>query len=154
MATKKKTAKDSTLAVGAAAGAALAAAGAAAAGYYFYGTAHAKKHRNAASAWAKGMKSDVTKKVKTLKKIDAQSVAKIVDEASAAYHTMRGVAATDVQHAAKELKSNWKMIQAELTPSKKVMKAAKSVSPKMVKKAVKKEVKKTVKKVMKSVGKK
>lgn len=115
---KKKT--NTGMKVAEAAGAAALAA--AAAGYYFYGTAKAKKHRQAASVWAKGLKSDVTKKVKTLKKIDAKSVAKVVDEAASAYHTMRGVATTDVHHAAKELKANWKRVHAELAPSRAVSK--------------------------------
>lgn len=152
MASKKMTTKGSNAAAVGAGVAALATAGAAA-GYYFYGTANAKKHRKAASAWAKGMKSDVTKKVKTLKKLDAKSVAKIVDEASATYHSMRGVNSSDVHHAAKELKANWKKIQAELAPSKAVKKAVKSVTPKAMKKVVKKEMKKA-KKVMKKVAKK
>ena len=155
MATKKKA---SNIVKGVEAGAALAAVGAAAAGYYFYGTQHAKKHRNAASAWAKGMKADVTKQVKALKKIDAQSVGKIVDQAAAAYQTAKGASKMDVAHAAKELKANWKHIQAELAPSKKavatvkktVQKAEKAASPKTVKKTVKK----VVKQVMKKVGKK
>lgn len=156
MATKKKAVSTKTVEIAGAA--ALATAAAAAAGYYFYGTAKAKKHRHSASVWAKGLKSDVTKKVKTLKKVDAKSVSKIVDEVAATYHTVRGVAGSDVHHAARELKSNWQKVYAELKPSAKVKKAVKSASPssvkKKVKKAVKKELniaKKTVRKIAKKI---
>lgn len=159
MATKKKT---SNVVKGIEAGAALAAVAGVAAGYYFYGTEKAKKHRHAASAWAKGLKSDVTKQVKNLKKIDAQSVAKVVDQASKAYHTAKGASKTDVQQAAKELKKNWKNIQAELAPSKKAVSAVKKTVKKVEKatskpvrsgKAVGKAVNKTVKKAVKTAKK-
>ncbi len=158
MATKKttKTATKSTNHSGAvaAAGAALAAAAAAgAASYYFYGTKNAKKHRNAASGWAKGMKRDVEKGVKSLKKIDARTVARVVDDAAAAYQGVRGVAAGDVRIAARELKSNWNRIKAEMAPSaavKKTVKKAEKAVAKVThptKKAVsKKSTKKSTKK--------
>ncbi len=117
-------------AAGAAALAAVAAAGVAT--YYFYGTKNAKKHRQAASKWATGMRKDVQKGVKALKKIDSKTVARVVDDAAAAYQGMRGVAAEDVRAAAKELKANWKQIEAEMAPSasvkRAVKKAVKSVS--------------------------
>jgi hypothetical protein len=148
MATKKTTKGGSAGA--AVAGAALAAAAAGVAGYYFYGTKSAKKHRHAASAWAKSMKRDVEKGVKSLKKIDAKTVARVVDDAAAAYQGMRGVAAGDVRLAARELKSNWNRITAEMQPSAAVKKTVKKA-----KKAVTK-ARKTVKKAApkKSVSKK
>lgn len=139
----KKTSKKSTAgnvaAAGAAAALAAAAAGAAA-GYYFYGTKNARKHRQAASAWAKGMKKDVEKGVKTLKKVDARAVARVVDDAAAAYQGVRGVAADDVRMAAKELKSNWTLIKRDLAPSaavKKTVASAKKTVKKVVKTATK-----------------
>jgi uncharacterized protein HemX len=127
----KKTMKGGSKGA-AAAGAALAAAAAAGvAGYYFYGTKNAKKHRHAASAWAKGMKRDVEKGVKSLKKIDAKAVARVVDDAAAAYQGVQGAANSDVRLAARELKSNWNRIKSEMKPSasvqKTVKKAAKAV---------------------------
>lgn len=163
MATKKTTPKKTSNVVkGVEAGAALAAVAGAAAGYYFYGTQNAKKHRSAASAWAKGMKADVHKQVKSLKNIDAKSVAKIVDQASKSYQSAKGASTVDVALAAKELKANWKTIKAELAPSKKavatvkkaVKKVEKATSKKAVKKAVQKAVKKVVKKATKAVAKK
>ena len=148
----KKTVKSSKKVVVGAAGAAIAVATAgAAAGYYFYGTAKAKKHRQAASAWAKGLKTDVTKKAKALKKIDAASVAKIVDQASKQYHSVKGASLADIQHAAKELKANWKKMQAELAPSAAMKKAVQSASPKAIKKSVKKVVRKEAKNITKTV---
>jgi hypothetical protein len=152
MATKKASAKKSSNIVKSVeAGAALAAVAGAAAGYYFYGTQNAKKHRQAATTWAKGLKKDVHTQVKKLKKIDAQSVAKIVDQASKTYQTAKGASKGDVMMAAKELKANWKTIQAELAPSKKMVKAVKKATSK---KAVKKTVQKVVKKAVKAVSKK
>ncbi len=134
------------------AGVLAAAAVAGAAGYYFYGTKNAKKHQHAASSWAKGLKRDVLKQAKALKHIDAKTVAKVVDQAAAAYKTAKGVNAKDLAHATSELKSNWNSVKRELAPSaavkKAVKKVTKAVAPakKAVKKAVKKATKKTAKK--------
>jgi len=155
MATKKKSAKKNNIgpAIGAGAAALGAAAAAGAAGYYFYGTQHAKKHRQAASKWAKGLQKDVQKRVKSLSKIDAKAVGRIVDDAAAAYQGVRGVAATDVGMAAAELKRNWNKIQGEFKPSAavtKTVKKATSVAKKTVKKVVKKAApKKAAKKTAK-----
>ncbi len=131
----------------------LAAGAAAAAGYYFYGTAKAKKHRHAASVWAKGLKKDVVKGMKNLKKVDAKTVAALVEDAAATYRGMRGVADTDVHAAAMELKKNWNKLQAELKPSPAVKKAVKAATKKgAVKKAVKKAVKTAKKNVKKAVA--
>lgn len=158
MATKKTSTQSSKVVRGVEAGAALAALAAGAAGYYFYGTQNAKKHRQAASAWAKGLKKDVHSQVKNLKKIDAASVAKIVDQASKSYHSAKGASKVDVQMAAKELKANWRNIQKELAPSKKMVTAVKKAVKKgkaaTTKKALQKTVKKAVKKVLKKTTKK
>lgn len=121
----------------AAAGVGAALAAAAAAGYYFYATKNAKKHRKAASAWAKSMKRDVTKGVKSLKKIDAKTVARVVDDAASAYQGMRGVAAGDVSAAAAELKRNWERIKTELEPARPAKKRVKRPATR-AKKATKK----------------
>lgn len=128
--------------IGAGVLAAVAAAGAAT--YYFYGTKNAKKHRHAASVWAKGLKRDALKQVKNLKKVDAKSVAQAVEKAAATYRGMKGVADTDVNMAVRELQKNWTTLQKELEPSVAVKKAVKAVTKKgAVKKAVKKVVKKS-----------
>ncbi len=99
-------------------GAAALAAAAAGAGYYFYASKDAKKHRQAASTWAKGLKREVVKRAKTLKKIDARAIARAVDEAAEIYDGVRGVSAADLRAATKELKANWKKMQAERKPVK------------------------------------
>lgn len=134
---KKASAKNIGPALAAGTAAAVAAAGAGAAAYYFYGTKNAKKHRQAASRWAKGLKTDVQKGVKNLKKVDAKAVGRVVDSAAAAYQGMRGVAESDVTLAVKELKNNWHHIAREIAPSATVKKSVKKATS-AVKKAVKK----------------
>jgi hypothetical protein len=156
MATKKSAKKGSDLAtaveIGAGVLAAVAAAGAT--GYYFYGTKNAKKHRQAASAWAKGLKKDVTAQVKKLEKVDAKTVAKVVDQAAMAYAGARGVADADLKVAAQELKHNWEVMKRELAPSAAVKRAAKAATKKgAAKKAATKAVKKAVKTAKKAVKK-
>src|ERR1700754_10481 len=111
MATKKQSAATTAAEVGAGL---LAAAAVASAGYYFYGSDGAKKHRAAASKWAKGMKNDVVKEAKKLKKIDQKEVAKIVDKAAAAYASVRSVNQAELKAAATELKKNWKRVSEEV----------------------------------------
>ena len=109
MATKQT--KNATAAV--AAGAGLLAA--AAAGYYFYGDKNAKKHRQAASKWAKGMKNEVVKEAKHMKKLDQKTMARVVDRAAAVYQGVRSVDRKDLRAAANELKRNWREVKAEVT---------------------------------------
>lgn len=141
MATGKKKQSTAKVAMEVGAGV-LAAAAAAGAGYYFYGDKNAKKHRASASKWAKGMKADVLKEAKKIKKLDQKAVTAIVDKAAAAYATARSVDKKDLAAAAKELKKHWKMVEGEVTgvAKKVVSKAKKAVAP--AKKAVKKTVKK------------
>jgi hypothetical protein len=132
MATKKVQKKGGKgLAIGAlAAGAAAAAA----AGYFFYASPDAKKNRKIAVKWAGDMKKDVVREAKKLKNIDKAQLASIVDEAAAAYTSVKNVDKKDIVKAAKELKANWKMLAAEL-PRVSVKKAAKSVAKKAAKSA-------------------
>jgi hypothetical protein len=127
-------------------GAAALAAAAAGASYYFYGDKGAKKHRAAASKWAKGMKADVIKQAKKVQKLDQKAVAKIVDAATVAYSTARSVDKNDVAAAARELKKNWKAVQTEISGvAKKALTTAKSVKKSVT--SAKKTATKTVKKV-------
>jgi hypothetical protein len=153
MATKKTVKKSgkrgqSKGMVAAEIGAGVVAAGAAAAaGYYFYGDKKAKKHRQAASKWAKGMKTQVVKEAKKVQKLDQKTMAAIIDSAAMAYAGARSVNAADVKQAASELKQHWQTIQKEVSSEgrsvkKAVKKAAKAGAKKVAKKAVKKVVKK------------
>ncbi|HEX8591463.1 MAG TPA: hypothetical protein VF696_01800 [Candidatus Paceibacterota bacterium] len=128
MATKKTDTKKAL-----AAGGILAAAAAAAAGYYFYGDKNAKKHRQAASTWAKSMKSDVVKEAKALKKLDQKAIARVVDRAAAVYEGVRSVDRKDLRTAAGELKRHWQQIEREIKG------AAGNTSVRATKKAVSKK---------------
>ena len=142
MATKKQSAGKTAAEVGAGL-AALAAA--ASAGYYFYGSDNAKKHRAAASKWAKGMKNDVVKEAKKLQKVSQKDIAKIVDKAAAAYATARSVNPQEVKAAAAELKKNWKRVSEEVSSrASKAVKSVKKAAKKAAKRpAAKKSAKKT-----------
>ncbi|CAN5738484.1 hypothetical protein BH11PAT2_BH11PAT2_00270 [soil metagenome] len=141
---KKKGQSTATTAMEIGAGV-LAAAAAAGAGYYFYGDKSAKKHRAAASKWAKDMKNEVVKEAKKVKKLDQKAIATIVDRATAAYGTVKSIDKNDLKSAATELKKNWKAVQSEIS-------AAGKSATKTVKKTVK-AAKKDVKKVTKAVKK-
>lgn len=134
----------------------MAVAAAAGAGYYFYGSDNAKKHRAAASKWAKGMKNDVVKEAKKLKKIDQKDIAKIVDKAAAAYASVRSVNQHELKAAATELKKNWKRVGDEVAGRvAKTVKSVKKASKKVAKRpAAKKTAKKAVKKAPKKAAKK
>lgn len=109
---------------GAAAAALLAATAAAgAAGYYFYASKDAAKHRRIAAKWANDLKNDVVKQAKKVKTINKNTVAKIVDEAAAAYQGVRNLDRGALKRAVAELKNNWDRIEKEIkgakTPTKK-----------------------------------
>lgn len=120
------------------AGVLAAAVAAGAAGYYFYGSDKASKHRKAASAWAKGLKKDVLKRAKDLKKIDAKAIGKVVDEAVDAYQGVRGVTTADLKAAAKELKRNWQAVKGEAGSAGKTAKKTAKKTVATAKKGVKK----------------
>ncbi len=120
-------------------GAAALAAAAAGAGYYFYGDKNAKKHRAAATKWAKGMKADVIAEAKKVKKFDQKVMGQIVDSVSAAYTSVRSVDKKDLTAAARELKKNWKAVQAEISGMTKSAAPAKKTVKKVAKKAAPKK---------------
>ncbi|MDB5237908.1 MAG: hypothetical protein JWM46_178 [Candidatus Kaiserbacteria bacterium] len=137
--------------VGAGVGAGVLAAGAAmaAAGYYFYASKDAKQNRKIAAKWAGNLKNDVVKQAKKVQNIDKAQLAKIIDQAAAAYETVRSVDKMDLQKAAKELKMNWQELAAELTGGMKKAGTSAKKTVSNAKKSAKKAVssaKKTVKK--------
>jgi hypothetical protein len=157
-AAKKSVKKGNNGLLAAEIGAGVLAAGAAAAGYYFYGTKDAKKHRNAAAKWAKGMKADVIKQAKKVEKLDKKVVASIVDQAQKTYQGVKNVDKAELMRAAMELKNNWQELQKELDAASKktgkhvssavnhVKKAAAGKKAPAKKAAPKKTAKKAVKK--------
>lgn len=104
----KKTTQALEIGAGVAAAAAIVGAG-----YYFYASPKAKKHRQAASKWATGLQRSVVKEAKKLGKLDAKSIARIVDDAAMAYEDVKSLKKSDLRAAMKELKSNWKLVAAE-----------------------------------------
>lgn len=137
---KKSGTAKTALEMGAAA---LAVAAAAGATYYFYGDQQAKKHRQAAAKWAKGLKADVLTEAKKLKQVDRAAMTAIVNKAAQAYRGARNLDANDLKAAAAELKKNWRKIEAEIrgvTGAKKAPAAPKKTAPKKAapKKAAKK----------------
>lgn len=124
--------------IGAGVLAAVAAAGAA--GYYFYGSKDAKKHRTATSKWATGLKKDVIREAKKLKKLDEAAMAAIVDEAAKAYKGIQEVTPADLKAAVAELKGNWENVRKELrrTGTKATSSAKKTVKKVAPKKVAKK----------------
>ncbi|MDR3547671.1 MAG: hypothetical protein P4M11_05290 [Candidatus Pacebacteria bacterium] len=140
-------------------GAGVLAAAAAGAGYYFYGAKGAKKHREAASKWAKDMKNEVVKEAKKVKKLDQKVMTTIVDRATRTYQGAKNVKREDLVRAANELKKNWKTIAAELAMVAKqsgnaAKQAAKTATVSARRAASKKPVKKVAKKASKKTAKK
>ena len=89
------------------------------------------------------------KQAKKVQNIDKKQLAAIVDKAAAAYETVRNIDQKDLQTAAKELKSNWQELAAELSGGmKKAKKSASKVAGKASKSATKvvAKAKKTVSK--------
>lgn len=143
---KTNTKKNNDAIVAAEIGAGIIAAGAAvAAGYYFYGAKDAKRHRAAATKWAKGLKDDVVTEAKKLQKLDRRAVGSIVDNAAAAYVGARNVDVGELKRAAQELKANWKELERELTSAGNSAKKATAKSAGAAKKTAKKTAKKVAK---------
>lgn len=128
----------------------LATAAAAGAGYYFFGSKEAAKNRKKASKWAQTLQADAVKKAKKLKNLDEKAWKTIVDESMNAYHKVKSIDKADLASAAKELKTNWKHVSAEIGGAlKKETKVVKAVTKKAVAKGKKVVAKKTAKKVAK-----
>jgi predicted AlkP superfamily phosphohydrolase/phosphomutase len=143
---KKKTEKDGVVVAAEIGAGIIAAASAAAAGYYFYADKDAAKHRRRTAKWAGEMKDKVVKEakkeLKKAEKLDKQAVAMIVDRATKTYEGVRNVKREDLVAAAAELKRNWKMLEAEITPVAKKAPAKKTATKVTKKAAPKKAVKK------------
>lgn len=139
-----KKADKTKVAVGVGLGLAAAAAGA---GYYLFGTQSGKVARKKAHKWADDLKTDVVKKAKKLQKMDEKAFHTIVDESTKAFERIKSIDKDDLGAAAKELKSNWKHIEAEIS-------RVATKETKVAKKAVKTAAKKVVKAVAKAAPKK
>ncbi len=118
----------------------LAAGAAAGLGYYFYASKNAGKNRRIVAKWASDMKGDVVKQAKRVGDLDRDSVLSLIDKASNAYETARGIDKKDLQRAAGELRKNWGQILKEVQG--KAGKVATKVAKRTLKKASKKAGKK------------
>lgn len=110
--------------MGVAAGVAAALAGA----YLMYAKSAAPQ-RKQAKAWALKARKDVVREVGKLKHVSASEYARIIDKAMRRYAAFKEVNAPEIAEAARELKAEWKNIQATAA---RVSKAAgmKKVAPK------------------------
>lgn len=125
MATKKTGGNAKAWEIG---GALTAAAIAAAAGAYLLSD---KKTKAKAKAWVMKTRKEIVKNAKVAKKLGEREYGHIVEKAVKHYGSMEKLTAADVIAAGKELKGEWKRIQAE------AKKAAVKIAPKPKKKAVK-----------------
>lgn len=122
MATKKKAAKKGNSALGWEIGGAITAATiAAAAGAYLLSD---KKTKTKAKKWVVATRKEVVKNAKVAKKLGEKEYGKMVDQAIKRYGSLEKITAADAIKAGKELKAEWKKIQAE------AKKMAKNAAPK------------------------
>lgn len=91
-------------------GALTAAAIAAAAGAYLLSD---KKTKAKAKVWAVKARKEVVKNAKVAKKLGEKEYGRIVEQAVKHYGSMEKITAADIMAAGKELKGEWKKIQAE-----------------------------------------
>jgi muramidase (phage lysozyme) len=128
---QKKSNSGGKAAAGFGAGLALAAAAAAGA-YFLYGTKEGAKQRKKITGWSIKMKGEVLEKLETLKEINEQTYAQVVDTIGDKYKKVKSIDAGDVDKAIKELKGHWKSIKkhAEGSKRKKSRKTAKKTSRK------------------------
>jgi hypothetical protein len=124
MAAKKKMAKKGSSAAAWGIGGAITAATlAAAAGAYLLSD---KKTKTKAKKWATEARKEIVKNAKVAKKLGEKEYGRMVDEAMKHHAALENLTAGDIIKEAKELKSQWKKIQAE------AKKMAKSYAPKKV----------------------
>ncbi|MDR3581839.1 MAG: hypothetical protein P4L67_01025 [Candidatus Pacebacteria bacterium] len=135
MATKKKMGNNAKAwGIG---GAVTAAAIAAAAGAYLMSD---KKTKAKAKKWVVAARKEVAKNAKIATKLGEKEYGRIVEQAVKHYGSMEKLTAADILAAGKELKGEWRKIQAEAKKiAKKVpmKKVAVKKKPVMKKKAVK-----------------
>jgi cytochrome c oxidase assembly factor CtaG len=104
---KKKGSMGVKVGVGVAAGVAAALAGA----YLMYSKSAAPQ-RKQAKAWAAKARKDVACEVGKLKNVSASEYARIIDKAMQRYAAFKEVNGPEIAKTAKELKAEWKHIQA------------------------------------------
>lgn len=111
--------KTSNVKKGAEAAFGLAALAAAAGAYYFYGSKESQKHRKQMKAWAVKAKGEMMEKLEDMQSVSKEAYDKAVTEVMAKYKTMKKAPPKELEFLAKELKSHWKNISAQLKPKAK-----------------------------------
>lgn len=106
---KKTTSKRTKLAVEVGVGVITVAALAGAAAYVLSD----KKRTAKAKAWVVKAREEIVKNVKAAKRMGEKEYARIVDAATKRYGSLHNVNAAELVKAAKGIKAEWKMIQAE-----------------------------------------
>ena len=119
---KMKSGMGMKVGVGVAAGVAAAIAGA----YLMYAKS-AEPHRKQVKAWAVKARKDVAREVGKLKNLSASQYAEIIDKAMQRYATLKEASAPEILAAAKEMKAEWRNIQAH---AKKAAVGIKKAEPK------------------------
>ena len=72
-----------------------------------------KKRTAKAKAWAVKARKEIVKNVKTAKKIGEKEYARMVDKAAKRYGSLHKVGAAELLKVAKDMKGEWKRIQAQ-----------------------------------------
>ncbi len=136
-------------------GGGIAAVAAAAAGVYML-TGKNAKNRKKLGKWVNNMQDEIVSELGKAGKLTKASYHKVIDGAAKNYKGLKNVSTVELAAVAKELKSNWDHISAELQSASKTVKRAapkavkkitkKVLSTSTARKAVKKTAKKTVKK--------
>ncbi len=106
---KKKSGSSTGMKVGVGVAAGVAAA---LAGAYLMYAKSAEPQRKAVKAWAVRARKDVVREVGKLQNISASEYARIIDKAMQRYAAFKEVNAPEIAETAKELKAEWKHIQA------------------------------------------
>jgi gas vesicle protein len=136
---KKTSMKKAAVVGGILAG--VAAAGAATA--YFFGGKGGEKNRAKVKAWADKAKKEVVSELKKMENVSQKAYHSAVDMIMDKYKDLKNVDQEDLMNAAKELKSHWKSISADM---KKAVDEGKKIASSTVKSA-KKNVSKIAKKL-------
>jgi gas vesicle protein len=100
----------------------LAAVAAAAAGaYYFYG-ANGAKNRKQLKSWMVKAQGEVMEKIESLKDVSEEKYEDVVSQVLAKYKKVKNATPAEVEKYARELKSHWKSIKADIAKHAKKLK--------------------------------
>ncbi len=113
-------------------------AAAALAGYLIYDNKGTKAKYNKVKTWVKTAKTDLLKKVKTLKELDREMYNEAVDQIMTKYQQVKGIASPEVKAAIKDLKGYWSTIKEHVSKQQKQTRAKSTKRPAAKKRPAKK----------------